>query len=372
MSKALLAKLGTYNFRSFIAHLDAIKAESKQLTKADKKALLRLRLKIVTSLLLGCTVIAFCLTFMLALIFVIIMDHESDKRGAGKSTPGKSQESSRADYLAFIDRHPEIYSRIRYRHGRIYALAKAFKDRFEEVEEIALSLNVYLRNNIAYLDDATPKQLFNFPDETLGDAQGTSQEISILAAALLYHMQIPCELIEADGHTFLYIPDASPKRYREAMADLLQDNFILLVRQLTVSKVLPARMALPERLIGPTVTLDIACGEPINIIARDRNDKMKMMCTKYKFKDASFNCRFDAGDKIGFEARGDKLVEVAVSISIDKESLLELIPDGGSTSGVYLDFTNRFIKGLSGRKPFKDKAVTKRYSVLPGVLCNIS
>lgn len=354
------------------SHLKGLKKQSrkKSISVQEQKDITKQRRRILFSLFTGIFVLLVCLMCLFALGSIWLKDAKRLERMA-ELHAGKNEVEKL--YANLVAENYKIYNRIRYDNKFIYSLAKSLSAETRSIEEVALKTYVYLRNTVTYIDDNLPKPIFYFPDETFDEKTGNSKEIAILAASLFYYMQIECELIEdGSGHTYLRINNTDRQKYRNAMEKILEPEFLLLKYPITAIADIDREFTIPEHLIGPNLNIYILASELINFVSVHPDQSVNPECSVYSTQHAKLSCTFNQGDVIQLITTSRPIADCTITVSIDRDDLLELIPNADSKgdTDIYMDFTNQHITGLSGKKPYIGNEKI-RYPVKPKLLCKI-
>lgn len=353
--------LSTYHY--WCDYLNKLRNEGRQagISSEDKKEIRRQKINIIGSFITAAGVTGFCVICILLFLSVILY---GTKNSAEEEKTSKEIEVSK-----IIAEYPEIYNRVRYEHGDIYLLSKNIAEGFKTKEEKILAVYQYIRERVQYIEDGLPKPIFYFPDETLEQGKGNSKEQAVLAASLLYFMSIGSEVVLADGKTYLCINDANGKLYKDAIKQLVEENFIFFEDYLTVEKSDPEILIVPKRLDGLNLFVGFNAKYPIDIITIKKNATIDDKCSKTKTASGVIECKYAYGDKITLTADEHPLVEVLITISTHRNEIIKMMPptDVSGNMVVHLDFTNKNIKALSGTAPF-DETNSTRLPIIPEML----
>ena len=350
-------------YRYWQGRLALLRKEARQegLSRDEKKEINRQKRNIIGSVITTIGVAGFCFVSLLSFLSVILYEKNSMK------LPEKT--TRELEIIKFKDEYPEIYNRVRYEHGDMYLLSKDISEYLETTEEKILAVYQYVRERVQYLNDSLPKPMFFFPDETLAEKKGNSKEQAVLAASLLYFMNIETQLILDGTKTYLCVENANSDAYKNAITKLVEENYIFFEDYLTVERKKPEMLIIPERLDGLNVFIGFDSKYPIDIIAIGEDIVVNEKCSRKKVTSGVIECSFNYGDKITLIADEHPLVEVLITISTHRNEIIKMMPqtDKNGQMDIYLDFTNKNIKALSGNVAFNEEKHI-RLPIIPELL----
>lgn len=337
--------------------------EQSRLTEneAERVELLKQKAKIISYLIAGSLAIVFCLVLIVWFASIIIKDNRTQNDQKSTHNVGSSEQSQENINLEqFIQDNIRVYSRITSKSPIIYALAKDIAAEKNTPEEKILATFLYVQENISKIKDDLPKPIFFFPEETLEEKKGNSSEIAILASAILYNMDIACELIEYEDRMGIRFKDIDTEVYATALNKYLPDKLSLSQEKTVMSQNYPIKIELPDKFAGLSLMINIGANNPIDVLLIDQNNTDSNKSNYYSgIKNGFFKIQYKIGSVLALSTKVPKRVELDIKIMIQRETILDFLPKAREKKriDIYYDFASDPIASLTGKNPFAGKQI---------------
>ena len=353
------------SIKPLLQHLKDLKEKSKEsgLGPERKKKIFHQRLRILASIVLTGTAIS--IGFFIMMSFSVYL-YKTSKILENLKNDRPDLLTNINPYKQIVMDHPKIYNRVFFKHAGIYALARDLTDHLETKEKKLLKIYLYIKDKVQLIDDDLPKSIFYFPDEVLEEEEGNSREASILAASMLCDIGIGSQLIEAGKNMSLKISGIDTTRYKEAMEELLENDYVLFAQDFIINSSAPMVMKIPDRLTGLDLNVTVFAKHPIMYEIIGTNQEKKESYSRDKLTIETLQCRFEMNDSIRVSTTEYPIVEASVSFSIHKSGIIKMAPQSKESDGtdINLSFINNSILSFLGATPYQTSNVNI-YPIMP-------